>query len=53
MKIQSFLFQTLICIIYCSQITSEDAIQLTLKDAPIIGIQVLKVSFLLLESFKF
>ena len=40
-----FLFQSLICIINYGGIRSDVSIQLTLKDALIIGMQVLKVSF--------
>ena len=44
-KFYSFLFQTLICIINYALIISDDIIQLTSKDALIINLQVLKVSF--------
>ena len=43
-KINSFLFQTLICIINYAKPISDDVIQLTSKDALVISLQVLKVS---------
>ena len=51
-KIYSFLFWTLICLIHYAYMISDDVIQLTSKDVLIVRLQVLKVSFWLLESFK-
>ena len=44
-KSHSFLFQTLICLIYYAYIIRDDVIQLMSKKFLIIRIQVLKVSF--------
>ena len=44
-KFHNFLFRTLFYIINYAQIISDDVIQLTSKDALIIRLQVLKVSF--------
>ena len=53
LKSYSFLIQTLNCVIKFAQIISDDVIQLMSKDTLIIGLQVLKESFCLLESFNF
>ena len=45
LKSISFLFQTLIYIVNSAWIISDDVIQLMSKDARIIGLQVLKISF--------